>query len=58
MPVGVAVEQPGGEYSYGAPVTGGYVPPSHPSTATGEYGEVPPPQLARPGHYYDSSARV
>ena len=56
--MGVAVEQPGGEYSYGAPVTGGYVPPSHPSAATGEYGEVPPPQLARPGHYYDSSARV
>ncbi|KAK9918484.1 hypothetical protein WJX75_004393 [Coccomyxa subellipsoidea] len=58
VPVGVAVEQPGGEYSYGAPVTGGYVPPSHPAAATGEYGGVPPPQLARPGHFYDSHARV
>ncbi|CAL8471654.1 g11196 [Coccomyxa elongata] len=59
VPVGVAVEQPGGEYSYGAPVTGGYIPPSHPSAAAGgDYGGAPPPQLSRPGHYYDSSARV
>lgn len=56
--MGVAVEQPGGEYAYGAPVTGGYVPPSHPAAATGEYGGPPPSQLGRPGHYYDSSTRV
>ncbi|KAL3151941.1 hypothetical protein ABBQ32_001067 [Trebouxia sp. C0010 RCD-2024] len=40
VPVGVAVEQPGGDYAYGAPASpqrahGSYVPPSHPAAAAG-----------------------
>lgn len=40
VPVGVAVEQPGGDYAYGAPASpqrahGAYVPPSHPAAAAG-----------------------
>ena len=40
VPVGVAVEQPGGDYAYGAPASpqrahGAYVPPSHPAAAVG-----------------------
>jgi hypothetical protein len=60
VPVGVAVQQPGGEYAYGAPIAGGYVPPSHPAAGSADYGGNPPPQLARPRQYgvYDSSARV
>lgn len=39
VPVGVAVEQPGGDYAYGAPASPqrgrAYVPPSHPAAAAG-----------------------
>ena len=40
VPVVVAVEQPGGDYAYGAPASPqlghAYVPPSHPAAATGQ----------------------
>ena len=40
VPVGVAVEQPGGDYAYGAPASPvrghAYVPPSHPAAAAGQ----------------------
>lgn len=62
VPVGVAVEQPGGEVAYGAPVPGGYAPPAQTGAAQG-HGQPyagtapPPPQFARHGPY-DSQAHV
>ena len=54
VPVGVAVEQPGGDYAYGAPASPqrghAYVPPSHPAAAAGQS-----PMAHRAN---DSSARV
>lgn len=54
VPVGVAVEQPGGDYAYGAPASPvrgpAYVPPSHPAAAAGHS-----PTAHRP---HDSSAQV
>ena len=61
VPVGVAVEQPGGEYAYGSPVPGGYAPPNQTAGMHAEYaGAPPPPQFARHGPHapYDSQARV
>ena len=62
VPVGVAVEQPGGEVAYGAPEPGGYAPPAQTGAAHGHgqpYGGTapPPPQFARHGPY-DSQAHV
>ena len=58
VPVGVAVEQPGGEVAYGAPVPGSYAPPSQTGGAPSGYqGSAPPPQFARHGPY-DSQAHV
>lgn len=58
VPVGVAVEQPGGEVAYGAPVPGSYAPPSQAGAAASGYqGSAPPPQFARHG-LYDSQAHV
>ncbi|DBA76839.1 TPA: hypothetical protein ACH3X2_008854 [Trebouxia sp. C0005] len=54
VPVGVAVEQPGGDYAYGAPASPArghaYVPPSHPAAAAGQS------PMAHRSH--DSSAQV
>ncbi|CAL5222858.1 g5284 [Coccomyxa viridis] len=61
VPVGVAVEQPGGEYAYGAPVPGGYAPPNQVGSEHDRYpgATAPPPQFARHGQgTYDSQARV
>ena len=58
VPVGVAVEQPGGEYAYGAPVPGGYAPPNQGGGEHGGYpGAAPPPQFVRHGTY-DSQTHV
>ena len=55
VPVGVAVEQPGGDYSYGAPASpqrgASYVPPRHPAAVA----QSSSPSAPRA---YDSSSQV